>query len=32
MVTAPAPDDGELVYDLDAEAIQRIADDAGWHG
>jgi Icc protein len=29
-VTAPAPDDGELVYDLDPEAIQRIADDSGW--
>jgi 3',5'-cyclic AMP phosphodiesterase CpdA len=29
-VTAPAPDDGDLAYDLDAEAIQRIADDAGW--
>ena len=30
VVTAPAPDDGETVYDLDAAAIQRIADDAGW--
>lgn len=30
LVSAPAPDDGETVYDLDAEAIQRIADDAGW--
>jgi len=32
IVTAPAPDDGETVYDLDAAAIRRIADDAGWHG
>jgi 3',5'-cyclic AMP phosphodiesterase CpdA len=31
-VSAPAPDDGETVYDLDAAAIQRIADDAGWRG
>jgi len=29
-VSAPAPDDGETVYDLDAAAIRRIADDAGW--
>ncbi|WP_431219155.1 metallophosphoesterase [Leifsonia xyli] len=32
LVTAPAPDDGATVYDLDAAAIQRIADDAGWRG
>ncbi|WP_374009346.1 metallophosphoesterase [Leifsonia sp. LS-T14] len=32
IVTAPAPDDGETVYDLDAAAILRIADDAGWRG
>jgi 3',5'-cyclic AMP phosphodiesterase CpdA len=32
LITAPAPDDGETVYDLDATAIRRIADDAGWHG
>lgn len=31
-VTAPAPDDGETVYDLDAAAIRRIADDSGWRG
>lgn len=30
LVSAPAPDDGETVYDLDAAAIQRISDDAGW--
>ncbi|ANF31810.1 hypothetical protein A0130_09090 [Leifsonia xyli] len=30
LLTAPSPDDGETVYDLDEEAIQRIADDAGW--
>ncbi|WP_020076588.1 metallophosphoesterase [Cryocola sp. 340MFSha3.1] len=30
LVSAPAPDDGETVYDLDAAAIRRIADDAGW--
>ncbi|MGN7797436.1 metallophosphoesterase [Leifsonia sp. 22587] len=30
MIAAPAKDDGETVYDLDAEAIRRIADDAGW--
>ncbi|MEV8213163.1 metallophosphoesterase [Leifsonia sp. NPDC077715] len=32
LLTAPSPDDGETVYDLDADAIQRIADDAGWRG
>jgi len=32
LVSAPAPDDGQTVYDLDAAAIQRIADDAGWRG
>jgi len=31
-VTAPAPDDGQTVYDLDAAAVRRIADDAGWRG
>ncbi|MEY9954100.1 metallophosphoesterase [Leifsonia sp. EB34] len=31
-VRAPAADDGETVYDLDAEAIARIAADAGWQG
>ena len=30
LLTAPSPDDGETVYDLDADAIRRIADDAGW--
>jgi len=30
LVSAPAPDDGETVYDLDPAAIQRIADSAGW--
>ncbi|WP_348789193.1 metallophosphoesterase [Leifsonia sp. NPDC080035] len=32
VVTAPSPDDGETVYDLDAEAVARIAADSGWHG
>lgn len=31
-VRAPAADDGETVYDLDADAIARIAADAGWRG
>ncbi|MGH1550514.1 metallophosphoesterase [Leifsonia poae] len=30
LLTAPSPDDGETVYDLDTDAIRRIADDAGW--
>ncbi|MGO4536957.1 metallophosphoesterase [Leifsonia sp. 2MCAF36] len=30
LLTAPAPDDGETVYDLDTAAIQRIAAEAGW--
>jgi len=29
-VRAPADDDGDTVYDLDADAIARIAADAGW--
>ncbi|MFP3466685.1 metallophosphoesterase [Leifsonia sp. SIMBA_070] len=32
LLTAPARDDGETVYDLDPAAIQRIAGDAGWRG
>lgn len=32
VVRAPAPDDGATVYDLDADAIARIAADAGWQG
>jgi len=32
VVRAPAADDGETVYDLDADAIARIAADAGWAG
>ena len=32
LLPAPSPDDGETVYDLDADAIHRIADDAGWRG
>lgn len=32
LVSAPAPDDGETVYDLDADAVARIAADAGWRG
>jgi 3',5'-cyclic-AMP phosphodiesterase len=32
LLTAPSPEDGETVYDLDADAIRRIADDAGWRG
>ena len=32
VVRAQAPDDGETVYDLDADAIARIAADAGWTG
>jgi 3',5'-cyclic AMP phosphodiesterase CpdA len=32
IVTAPAPDDGGTVYDLDQAAIDRIAADAGWQG
>lgn len=32
IVTAPAPDDGATVYDLDQAAIDRIAVDAGWRG
>jgi len=32
VVTAPAPDDGTTVYDLDLDAIDRIAADAGWRG
>jgi 3',5'-cyclic AMP phosphodiesterase CpdA len=32
IVTAPAPDDGATVYDLDQDAIDRIAADSGWHG
>ncbi|MEN2736149.1 metallophosphoesterase [Microbacterium sp. X-17] len=31
-VRAPADDDGETVYDLDPDAIARIAADAGWKG
>lgn len=31
-VTAPAPDDGATVYDLDEDAVRRIAEDAGWRG
>ncbi|MFE4949400.1 metallophosphoesterase family protein [Leifsonia sp. NPDC056665] len=31
-VRAPAAGDGETVYDLDADAIARIAADAGWKG
>lgn len=31
-VSAPAPDDGETVYELDAEGIARIAADAGYPG
>ena len=30
LISAPSPDDGDTVYDLDADAIRRIADDAGW--
>lgn len=30
LLTAPAADDGETVYDLDADAIARIAADSGW--
>lgn len=29
ILTAPAPDDGETVYDLDAEAVDRIGADFG---
>lgn len=32
LLRAPAPDDGETVYDLDADAIARIAADSGWPG
>jgi 3',5'-cyclic AMP phosphodiesterase CpdA len=32
VVRAPAADDGETVYDLDADAIARIAADSGWDG
>jgi 3',5'-cyclic AMP phosphodiesterase CpdA len=32
VVSAPAPDDGETVYELDAEGIARIAADAGYPG
>lgn len=32
VVRAPAADDGETVYDLDADAIARIAADSGWGG
>ncbi|WP_158866648.1 metallophosphoesterase [Leifsonia sp. AG29] len=31
-VSAPAPDDGQTVYDLDAAAVERIAADSGWGG
>lgn len=30
LVSAPAPDDGETVYDLDPDAIRQIADTAGY--
>lgn len=32
VVRAPAADDGDTVYDLDADAIARIAADSGWDG
>lgn len=32
VVRAPAADDGETVYDLDADAVARIAADSGWDG
>ena len=32
VLTAPDARDGETVYDLDAEAVARIAADAGWPG
>lgn len=32
VVRAPAPDDGETVYDLDADAVAAIAADSGWRG
>ncbi|MFF1573387.1 metallophosphoesterase [Leifsonia sp. NPDC058292] len=32
IVSAPAPDDGQTVYDLDQAAIDRIAADSGWPG
>ena len=32
VVRAPADDDGETVYDLDADAVARIAADSGWKG
>lgn len=32
VVTAPAADDGHTVYDLDEDAIERIADESGWPG
>jgi 3',5'-cyclic AMP phosphodiesterase CpdA len=32
VVRAPAAGDGETVYDLDADAIARIAADSGWAG
>jgi 3',5'-cyclic AMP phosphodiesterase CpdA len=32
VVRAPAADDGETVYDLDADAVARVAADSGWHG
>lgn len=30
IVSAPAPDDGQTVYDLDPADIRRIADTSGW--
>jgi Icc protein len=32
VLRAPSADDGETVYDLDADAIARIAADSGWRG
>ncbi|MDN4613052.1 metallophosphoesterase [Leifsonia sp. F6_8S_P_1B] len=32
LIGAPSPDDGETVYELDADAIARIAADAGYPG
>lgn len=32
IVTAPAPGDGETVYELDAADVARIAETTGWRG